>query len=223
MSRLVVGKIPTPTVKICYKKDSSSSDFLPLQPNPAEPPILIPVEGAGDMFRAVYDKDGNGKVDTADFVPMANVPGLQATLNDIYNQIGSGGAGGGSSNSFLHVTNTGGEVFLPGMPVCKVGESYLRARSTAPRHQCLGLAVEASSPGEQLKIQQSGLMVMSPENWDLVSGEVGGLSTGMHYYVDAGSKITLNAPTEFPHYLIKIGYALNNTDFLIDLDLSIKL
>ncbi len=219
---LVIGKCYTPTVKIKYKTDKSSAEFLPLRPNPDEPHIVIPVEGVGDMHRAIYDTDLDGIVDTANEVPMGNVPGLQDTINDIYNQIGSGGGGTGA-NSYIHVTNSGGETFLPGMPVCKVGSSYLRARSTAPRQNCLGFAVEAASPGEQLKIQTAGLMSMSAENWDLVTNEVGGLSTSMFYYVDENSKVTLNAPTEFPHYLVKLGYALNNTDFLIDIDLSIKL
>jgi hypothetical protein len=220
MAGLVIGKVFSPTVKIDYRQDSSSSDFLPLQPNPNEPPIIIPVEGAGDMFRAIYDHDNNGVVDTADEVAIGDVPGLQATLNDLYNQIGTGGTGG---NSILYVTNTGGEAFLPGMPVCKVGSAYLRAKSTGPRQNCLGLAVDASSPGEQLKIQQSGLMTMSPENWDLVTDQIGGLADTMFYYVNDVAKLSTSAPTDFPFYLVKVGCALNNTDFLIDLDLSIKL
>jgi hypothetical protein len=222
MAGLVIGKVFSPTVKIDYRQDSSSTDFLPLQPNPSEPPIIIPVEGTGDMFKSVYDRDNDGVVDTADEVAIGDVPGLQATLNDLYNQIGSGGGSGGG-NSVLFVTNTGGEAFLPGTPVCKVGTSYLRAKSTGPRQNCLGLAMEASSPGEQLKIQQSGLMTMSPENWDLVTDQVGGLATTMFYYVNDVAKLSTEAPTDFPYYLVKVGYALNNTDFLIDLDLSIKL
>lgn len=222
MAGLAIGKVFSSTVKIDYKQDASSSDFLPLRPNPAEPPIVIPVEGTGDMFRAIYDIDLNGVVDTADQIGMSDVPGLQAALNDLANQIGQGGGGGGGS-SVIVVTNTGGETFLPGMPVCKVGPSYLRAKSTAPRHNCLGLAVEASSPGEQLKIQQSGLMSMTPQNWDLVTDQIGGLPTSMFFYVNDVSKLTPDAPTDFPYYLVKVGYALNNSDFLIDLDLSIKL
>jgi len=220
MAGLVIGKNFSPTVKIDYRQDTSSADYLPLRPNPAEPHIVIPVEGSGDMFRAIYDTDLDGEVDTANSVPVANVPGLQDTINDLYNQIGTGGTGG---NAYINVTNTGGEVFLPGTPVCKVGESYLKARSTGPRQNCLGLAVDASAPGEQLKIQKAGLMSMSTTNWDLITSEVGGLSTSMFYYVDQNSKLSVTAPTEFPFYLVKIGYALNNTDFLIDLDLSIKL
>lgn len=221
MAGLVIGTCFSPTVKIKYKQDVSSADYLPLQPNDSDQPIIIPIEGTGDMFRAVYDQNLNGVVDSADSVPVANVPGLQDTINDIYNQIGSGSGGGGTSVIF--VTNTGGETFLPGTPVCKVGSSYLRARSTGPRQNCLGLAVEASNPGEQLKIQQSGLMTLSPENWDLVTTQVGGLATTMFYYVNENSALTVDAPTDFPFYLVKVGYALNNTDFLIDLDLSIKL
>ncbi|USV40967.1 hypothetical protein [Xanthomonas phage BUDD] len=222
MKGLVIGKVPSGNVCIRYREDASSTDFLPLQPNPSEPPIVIPIEGSGDMFRAIYDKDANGVVDTADEVPVSHIPGLQDTINDIYNQIGSGGGGGGSSQ-VIFVTNTGGETFLPGMPVCKVGNSYLRARSTGPRQTCLGLAVEASNPGEQLKIQQAGLFTLSPENWDLVTNQVGGLATTMFYYVNIDSQLTMTPPTDFPEYLVKVGYALNNTDFLIDLDLSIKL
>lgn len=222
MSRLVIGKSRTPPLKIYYDPDNAIADYLPIQPDPEFPPPVIPIQGAGDMFRAVYDSNLNGVPDGADNVPMANIPGLQDTINDLYNQIGSGGGGGGSS-SVINVTNTGGNTFQPGMPVCKVGAEYLPASSNEPRQNCLGLAVDVSAPGSQLRIQLEGLMSMSAVQWDLVTNMVGGLVPTAFYYIDENSRLTTTPPADFPQYMIKIGYALNTTDFLIDPNLSIKL
>ena len=203
---------------IKYREDASRADYLPLNPNPDQPHPVIPITGVGDMYRAVYDQNNNGTVDTADSITIPKVVGLQDALNDLANQGGGGGGG-----SIVSVTNTGSETFLPGSPVCKVGATYLIGRSTAPRHNILGIAVEASPPGEQLRIQTGGIFQLSPENWDLVTGSVGGLIPNAFYYVNSLSQVTATAPTSEPDYLIKLGVALNNTELLVDLDLIIKL
>lgn len=96
-------------------------------------------------------------------------------------------------------------------------------RGTPPRHRLLGLAVEESAPGDQLKIQLSGYMILPTTSWDIVTGTVGGLSHNGTYFVDSNSKLSVVAPTQSPEYLIKMGQSINPTTFLIDLDIAIKL
>lgn len=203
---------------IKYKEDASQVGYLPLRPNPSVPPPVIPITGVGDMFRSVYDQNGNGVPDSADNVTITNVAGLQDALNDLANQGGGGGGG-----SIISVTNSGSDTFSPGIPVCKIGSMYMIGSSVSPRHNILGLAVDISGPGDQLKIQSGGIIQLSPENWDIVTGQVGGLSTNAIYYVNSLSRVSPDAPTLSPEYLVKIGVALNNTELLIDLDLIIRL
>lgn len=214
----VIRRSPTPGLKIRFRKDKSIADYIPLNPNPNEPHPVIPITGVGDMFRSVYDQDTNGRVDRVDYVEIDEVENLQEIINDLYNQ---GGSGGGKE--IVTVTNNGGDTFLPGSPVAQNGTVYSLGRSTPPRHRLLGLAVEESAPGAQLKIQLSGYMILPTASWDLVTGTVGGLSLNGTYFVDSNSKLSVVAPAQPPEYLIKMGQSINPTTFLIDLDIAIKL
>lgn len=215
---IIKGKSLSPKLKISFRKDLSVADYIPLSPNVDEPPPVIPITGAGDMFRAVYDKDANGVVDRVDYVEIKEVNNLQEILNDLANQ--GGGSGG---KEIVSVTNNGGDTFKPGHPVAQNGTVYVIGRSVPPRNRILGLALEESAPGEQLKIQLSGLLTLPAASWDEVTDSVGGLSHEGTYFVNSQSQLTLNAPTTSPEYLIKIGHSISPTNFLIDLDIAIKL
>lgn len=212
MAKVCGGKL-----KIVFKKDNSSSGYLPLDPNGA-PPVVLPIQGAGDMFKAVYDQNNNGRADRVDHVLIQEVDGLQTILNDLANQ----GAGDGGKE-VITVTNNGGDTFIPGMPVAQNGTVYVIGKSVPPRQRVLGLAMEPSEPGQQLKIQLSGYFRLPTSQWDLVTAQPGGLAGGLLYYVNINSKLSFVVPTEAPEYAIKLGHAISQTDFLIDLDVAIKL
>ena len=208
----------SPGLKIWFRKDISRADYIPLNPNPGQPVPVIPIQGVGDMFRAVYDQNLNGRSDRVDYVEIGEVNNLQNVINDLYNQ-----GGGGGGKEVVTVTNNGGDFIRAGAPVCQNGLTYMIGRSTPPRNRVLGLAVEDSTPGDMLKIQLSGLFQLPAASWDLVTDSVGGLSPNGSYFVNSSAQLSLVAPTLPPEYLLKIGHAVNNTDFLIDLDISIKL
>lgn len=170
------------------------------------------------MFKAVYDQNNNGRVDRVDQVLISEVDGLQQALNDLANQ--GGGSGG---KEIVSVTNNGGDTFVPGMPVAQNGTVYVAGRSVPPRTRILGLAVEDSIPGSQLKIQLSGYFHLPPNSWDAVTNLIGGLAGGQTYYVDSAGKLSIVPPAAAPEYMVKIGHAINQSDFLIDLDVAIKL
>lgn len=216
---VVKGNNPTPNLKISFRKDISISEYIPLPPNPGEPNPVIPVTGVGDMFRAVYDKDNNNVVDRVDAVEINEVAGLRDILNDLANQTGTGGGG----KEIITVTNNGSTTFLPGSPVAWTGTQYMLGTSVAPRHKIIGLATEYAAPGDAFKVQLSGFLILPTENWDAVTGTVGGLGHSGNYFVNISSQLTLNPPTSTPEYLIKIGQAISPTTLLIDLDMLIKL
>lgn len=217
---LVIGKPRgcSDPLTIRYRKDQSVADYIPLNPNPDTPHPIIPVTGAGDMFRAVYDQDANGVVDTVDAVTIQKVSGLQDIINDLYNQ--GGGEGG---KEIVTVTNNGPDIFMPGQPVAKFGEMYIAGSSIAPGHRVIGLATGISAPGDTIRIQTAGLLTLPATSWDEVTGTVGGLGHGHYYYANNEKKLSIVPPAGEPEYLVKIGIALNTTDFLIDLDFAVKL
>lgn len=217
---LVIGKprgCNDPLI-IRYRKDQSVSDYVPLNPNPEAPHPIIPITGAGDMFRAVYDQDANGIVDTVDRVTIQKVDGLQDIINDLYNQ-----GGGDGGKEVVTITNNGPDIFMPGTPVAKFGEMYIAGSSIAPGHRVIGLATNVAAPGDSVRVQTSGLIILPATSWDDVTGNVGGLGHGHLYYVNSDRKLSIVAPSGNPEYLVKIGIALNTTDFLIDLDFAVKL
>ena len=214
----VIKRSPSPGLKIHFRKDTSVADYIPLNPNPDEPHPVIPITGAGDMFRAIYDTNVNGRADRVDRVEINEVTNLQDILNDLANQ--GGGEGG---KEVVSVTNNGGDTFLAGSPVAQNGTAYVLGRSVPPRHRLLGLALEPSAPGEQLKIQLSGFIQLPTSTWDAVTGSVGGLSHDGMYFINSLSQLTLVPPTTEPEYLVKMGRSISPTNFLIDLDITIKL
>lgn len=207
-------------VVIDYSRDASRSDYLPLPPTPQDTLIVIPVEtNGGDMLRAVYDPDFDGRVEQVESVEMSQVVGLDQALQDLANQ----GGGGGPNTSFIFVNNNGGQFIKVGQPICKNGTEIQVAKSLAPYHVVLGLAAEDSIPGSQLKIQTSGVMVLPAIGWDDVTDSVGGLANGSQYFIDVMGKLTTQSPENSPEYRINVGIALNSTSLLIDLDLAVKL
>lgn len=217
MAKLVFGT-GCGKFKIKYDIDKSSSDYVPLPENPDVPVPVIPITGYGDMFKSVYDQNSNGKADWADNIPISGVVNLQDKLNELSNQGGSG-----VSKEIITVTNNGGNTFKPGSPVAQNSTTYISGSSLPPRQRIIGLAVNDSAPGDELKIQLSGYMILPTTAWDEVTGTDGGLVVGRSYFIDDSGNLSLDAPTEAPEYLIKIGYSSTPTTFLIDLDIAVKL
>lgn len=215
---IIKGGGGSPGLKIWFRKDQSVADYIPLTPNPDQPPPVIPVTGAGDMFQAIYDKNLNGRADRVDYVEISEVNNLQDVINDLYNQ-----GGGDGGKEIVTVTNNGGDTFKPGQPVAQNNTMYVSGRSVPPRHRILGLALEDSAPGEQLKIQLSGYIRLPTVVWDEVTDSIGGLAIDGKYFVNSNGMLSTTAPSNAPEYLIKIGHSINTTDFLIDLDIAIRL
>lgn len=222
MAELVIRRgNKLPGLVIRYDQDASNSDYLPLSPNPSVPPPVIPVTGAGDMFRSVYDTNNNGSVDSVDDVAIQEVTGLQEALDDLAGQIGTGGGGG--SDSFIIATNNGPDTLLPGAPVAHFTGVYGLGKSLSPRQKIIGLAKELSIPGQTLTIQTSGALNLTALEWNDVTGEVGGLAPDMNYYAKFNGLMSFSPPENSPEFLIRLGQALSSTKFLIDLDLLIQL
>lgn len=68
-------------------------------------------------------------------------------------------------------------------------------------------------------IQTDGILVATTAQWDVVTGETGGLVAGTVYYLDpstAGS-ITSTAPTSSGQYVARLGMATSTTELEISI------
>ncbi len=72
-------------------------------------------------------------------------------------------------------------------------------------------------------IQVDGLLTLTTEQWDLATGDTGGLTPGSVYFLSAATigRITNVPPTT--GYIVKIGTAISTVNFEISIGTPIKL
>ncbi|QFR56732.1 hypothetical protein CPT_Mendera_206 [Stenotrophomonas phage Mendera] len=156
MSKLIVGQGAGGEIGICYSKDQSRVDYLPLPPNPGDPLPIIPVEGYGDMFRAVYDTDDNGVVDRVDKVLISEVENLQETLDSI------------SSPGDKNIITRKAATNLSALKIVSEGingVSPLNPQLAVDAMGLVGITLESGYPGQEIKIQAGGSLEDPFWNW----------------------------------------------------------
>jgi len=88
-----------------------------------------------------------------------------------------------------------------------------------------GLAAEAIAAAASGEILVDGIMTATTGEWDAVTGETGGLTPGADYFLDAGTAgmMTQTAPTTAGEFVVRVGHALSDTEFEIEVQQPIKL
>lgn len=156
MTKLYVGQGAGGEIGICYSKDQSRTDYLPLPPNPDEPLPVIPVEGYGDMFRAIYDLNNNGVVDRVDTVLISEVVDLQETLDSISSP--------GDKNIIKRVT----QYTVSALRLVSEGPNgvyYLDPQVRVDALGMVGITLESGTPGQTIQIQAGGSLEDTGWNW----------------------------------------------------------
>lgn len=90
--------------------------------------------------------------------------------------------------------------------------------SDATITRVIGLASTPGVAGHRTNIQSQGVLTLTADQWDAVTGESGGLTRGVPYYLSAGAdggRLTQIAPTIAEDFVVRVGIALSSTDFLI--------
>ena len=82
---------------------------------------------------------------------------------------------------------------------------------------CCGLAATAGSTGHRLHAQFAGPLTLTAAEWDALTGDSGGLTPGVPYYVSQGTagKLTKTAPVS--GLKAPVGIAENATTLLIQI------
>ena len=105
--------------------------------------------------------------------------------------------------------------------------AYVSAAGTVKRAQAnavstadaLGLMVSTSTAaGASGTIGVGGTLVATTTQWDAVTGQTGGLTSGSRYYVDPSTagKLTATPPDTTGQVLICMGKALSTTEMEVD-------
>ena len=135
----------------------------------------------------------------------------------------------GVSSTALEMTATNGEAgaIVIGTPV------YVSAASTVKKAQATtstleravglvaGTSISAAASGG---VAVDGILTATTGQWDAVTGESGGLTSGAQYFLDVTlGKLSQTAPSTAGQYVRRIGRALSTTDMIIEIAQSILL
>jgi len=113
------------------------------------------------------------------------------------------------------------------VPICSTvyiaGANGMELAEANSYPNAIGLLVSEVLQTEYGYAQTDGKLTATTAQWDVVTGESGGLTPGAVYYLSGSSagKITTIPPTT--GYLVKIGIAVNQTDLEIKISRPIKL
>ncbi len=90
--------------------------------------------------------------------------------------------------------------------------------------QVVGVLVEApdaGSSGVPVRMRTTGKVTLTTDEWDLITGDSGGLTEGAPYYLDWGfnsfGHLTTVAPTGSGQKKVQVGVALNVTTLVLSL------
>lgn len=119
--------------------------------------------------------------------------------------------------------NNGNTLAAPiGTPIyISAANTFLPARANAGATvEVLGFVRDVSiAPSANGSIQTDGVLVASAAQWDVVTGQTGGLTSGAIYFLDAANvgRITNVAPTTLGQYVLRVGKAVNTTSLEISI------
>lgn len=127
-------------------------------------------------------------------------------------------------NTAIKTNNTGGALVI-GTPVYTSGGDAIPAQADAQSTiRVAGLVADVSvADGDPANILVDGILSATTGQWDAITGQVGGLTEGADYFLDAASpgQLTTTAPTT--GFVVRVGHALSATEFEIEVQQPIKL
>jgi len=96
---------------------------------------------------------------------------------------------------------------------------------SSTKQKVLGFAKIPFAVGVIGVVQIADLIEATTDEWDAVTGMVGGLVAGAHYYLDPTTKgrMTTTPPSTDGQYVVRVGWALSSTEFQIDIEPSVLL
>ena len=130
--------------------------------------------------------------------------------------------------STVDLTNGGGSSATIGQAVYSsaAGAFQLAKADASGTSDPIGLvrstSVSASSSGT---VQTGDVLTATTTQWDAVTGQTGGLTTGATYFLSAATagNLTTTAPSTAGQFRVPIGVALSTTDMLVRIQPRIKL
>lgn len=109
---------------------------------------------------------------------------------------------------------------------CSGAAAATKARANgSPQTFAVGLCQAALTSGIAGNVQLNGVLSLTTSQWDAITGQSGGLTSGATYYLDptTAGMMTPTCPTAAGQYVCITGRALSTTDFQIKISEPILL
>lgn len=127
------------------------------------------------------------------------------------------------SNSYVPTLFEDAPSAPPGTPLAAlvaVGEGGKVAQAKADSGDgtyVVGLAQSLGVPGRQVRTQFAGPMTLTTEQWDLITGDTGGLENGAPYYLSEVTAGKLSTDLPGSGYVAPVGTAVSPTTMMINI------
>lgn len=112
---------------------------------------------------------------------------------------------------------------VPGTPLYhSSGEGVAARANAAGTARVVALAMGAGAEGHRVRAAFSKAIPLTTAEWDVITGQSGGLTEGAQYYLSAaaaGKLVTTIATT--PNYVTPIGRALSSTAMLVQIQAAV--
>jgi hypothetical protein len=187
----------------------------------------ITVTGAGSSRITVSNGDGVSASPELDLRSGIVTPGTYGSVTvDTYGRVTAGSAGAGSVATVAsNLTNNAGSTTEIGEPVYIDGNgTFSKARANASGTvQCIGLAGASINNAAAGDIVTHGELSATTGQWDAVTGQSGGLTSGSVYYLSEATagRLTTSAPTT--GWVLTVGIALSTTKMKVNVLSPVKL
>lgn len=136
-------------------------------------------------------------------------------------------AGGAAPANDTTLVSNAGSTFPIGTPVVaslSLPETVIpgRANSATTAH-VIGLASSSGVTGNKTFVQYLGAMTLTTAEWDVVTGQTGGLTLDKPYYLSsaAAGKLTTTAPAGGGTFKTPVGVALSHTTMMVEMTFTI--
>ena len=126
------------------------------------------------------------------------------------------------------LTNGNASAIVIGSPVYSdaAGSVDLAQADASGTVEVLGFVKDTSiSASASGSIQTDGILAATTAQWDIVTGDTGGLDAGAVYYLDptTAGNLTVTAPTTTSQYVVRVGKAISTTEMEISIEAPILL
>jgi hypothetical protein len=133
---------------------------------------------------------------------------------------------GQDEGSTFTARNGSGLIIRKCQPVCSTGVDTvtLADASSIATAYVLGLSIDVSiADGAEGDFQSDGSLFADVSDWDAVTGQVGGLTSGARYFLSlTAGRLTTAAPIGSGEVWVPIGIALDARSLVINLQTPIK-